>query len=84
MNERYDVLAIDGDVFEFVEDDSTPYLKYKHLTWEEAVELCRLSFRQGFHCVLWHSSAEEVGGASDGETQGRGELHDSALADSSG
>ncbi len=61
MDERFDVIALDGDIFDFVEDPTTPYLKYQHLTWEEAVELCRLSFRQGFRCILWQTGDMEHG-----------------------
>ena len=62
----YTVRAIDGDIFEFVEDVTTESLRYERLKWSEAVELCRLSFMQGFRCVIWQTeSGEDAAGGAD-------------------
>ncbi len=48
----FSVIPIDGQAV----DLCTPYtesLRYDGLTWSEAVELCRLSFMQGFQVVIW-------------------------------
>ena len=66
MNEPlYTVRAIDGDVIDFVEDVTTESLRYDGLRWSEAVELCRLSFRQGFRCVIWQMESGEDAGGND-------------------
>ncbi len=64
MNEPlYTVRAIDGDFRDFVVDMTIESLRYDGLKWEEAVELCRLSFRQGFQCVIWREDGgEDAGG----------------------
>lgn len=53
----YTILAIDGDYM----DCAAPYLRFEDLSWEDASALARLSFDQGFTCVIWRSE-----GASDG------------------
>ena len=76
MNEPlYTVRPIDGDVFDFVEDMTTESLKYEGLKWSEAVELCRLSFMQGFRCVIWQTeSGEDAGGADNAKKESGGEV----------
>ena len=53
----YSVTVINGDYLDAgsVETDA---LSYNGLTFEEAVELCRLSFSQGYQCVLWRVDKE--------------------------
>ena len=59
----YTVRAIDGDFCDFVDDMATESLRYDGLRWDEAAELCRLSFKQGFQCVIWQTeSGEDAGG----------------------
>ena len=52
MEEKYVLTVIDGDIYDF-QDPCIPFLRYRDLTWEDAVTICRLSFVQGFECVLW-------------------------------
>lgn len=51
MTESYTVFVIEGDFRHFMDSDCG-YLKYEGLSWDEAVALCRISFRQGYQCVL--------------------------------
>ena len=68
MNDSlYSVRVINGEVVDWAFDDTTESLKYEGLTWEESVELCRLSFENGFVCVIWRQYVEEPGGTDDGE-----------------
>ena len=74
MNEPlYTVRAIDGDFRDFVDDVTIETLKYDNLTWPEAVSLCRLSFAQGFQCIIWET-AEDTGGADDGKKESGGKM----------
>ena len=59
MEERFNLLIIDGDVSEFMEP-TTPYLRFCNLSWEKAVEMCRLSFDEGYECVLWRIDGAEA------------------------
>ena len=75
MSELFSVLAIDGGVMEWAEDATTPYLRYDGLTWTEAVELCRISFKNGFRCVIWLADGgENTGGADDAEKESGREM----------
>lgn len=49
---RYCLLVCDGDICE-VSDPSAPYLRYDCDSWDEAVEIMRLSFKQGFSVCVW-------------------------------
>ena len=53
MAEVFTVMAIEGSLTEYVENPYIARLQYDHLTEQEAFELCKLSLRQGFCCVLW-------------------------------
>ena len=47
MNDySYTVLPINGSFLDVL-DPGTESLRYDGLSWEEAVELCRISFNQG-------------------------------------
>ncbi len=61
----YTVLPINGSFLDVL-DPGTESLRYDDLTWDEAVELCRLSFLQGFECVIWRTT--ENGEAGESET----------------
>lgn len=50
--ERFVVIVIDGEAAD-MGDFSTPSIRYDNLTWEESVQLARLSFSQGFEIVVW-------------------------------
>ena len=55
---QYRVLVFQGDI-DAITDPYSPALSFNGITWEEAVELCRLSFAQGYGAVIWRH--EEVG-----------------------
>ena len=57
---KYTVLPINGSFLDVL-DRGTDSLRYDDLTWSEAVELCRLSFMQGYECVIWRMSPTEGG-----------------------
>lgn len=59
----YTVLPIAGNFMDVL-DPTTDMLRFDGLSWTEAVELCRLSFMQGFQCVLW----QQAGVVECGET----------------
>lgn len=69
MSDLYTVIAIDGGVVEWVEDITIPSIKYSDLSWDEAVELCRLSFKNGFQCVLWRQDDGGTGGADHAKAE---------------
>lgn len=52
--QRFTVLAVDG-AFLDAADPGTDALRFDGLTWEEAVELARLSFDQGYQIVIWRA-----------------------------
>ena len=56
--ETYRVLVFEGDI-DAVIDPYSPALTFKDISWDEAVELCRLAFSQKFGCVLWQVQEEE-------------------------
>lgn len=66
MNELFSMIAIDGDVLDWADNPCVPYLSYHNLSWDKAVELVRLSFSEGYVCVLWKAEDDEVGGTNDG------------------
>lgn len=47
------VICVDGEAAD-LGDFSTPSLRYDNLSWNEAVDLARLSFAQGFEIVIWN------------------------------
>lgn len=51
-NMKFDVLIFDSDLEHILEID-TPELQFSGLSWAESVELCRMSFAQGFKAVIW-------------------------------
>ena len=59
MEGLFTVIPVDGEAVN-VGDFETESLRYDGLTWDEAVELCRLSFLQGFEVIVWKISPEEV------------------------
>ena len=63
MPDRYDVFAVDGELKDLFDEYTAPCLRFNDLTWEEAVELCRLSFARGFVCVVWQAGAGGKEGA---------------------
>ena len=71
-NERFELIIIDGAFQDFVYDLGQPYLRFSDLTWTNAVDLCRLSFDQGFQCIIWRPVREER--EADGEAKGSTEL----------
>ncbi len=60
--QRFTVIPIDGNACEMA-DPFTPSLCYAGLTWDESVELARLSFEQGFQVVIWKEGDQEEGGS---------------------
>ena len=63
-DELFSLFIIDGDPVEWANDPTCPYLKYQDLSWEKAVELCRLSFDEGYTAIIWRLDDEDktVGG----------------------
>ena len=52
MDGLFTVIAVNGNAADILEP-FTDSLRYDGLSWSERVELCRLSFMQGFQCVIW-------------------------------
>lgn len=50
--EFFTVIVIDGEATDLCDID-TPSIRYDGLTWDESVQLARLSFVQGFEIVIW-------------------------------
>lgn len=48
----FTVIAVNGSFLDAV-DPGTDSLRFDNLTWEEAIELARLSFEQGYEIVVW-------------------------------
>ena len=55
---KYRVLVFEGDI-DALTDVYSPALSFDGISWDEAVQLCRLSFTQGYGAVIWQH--EEVG-----------------------
>lgn len=51
-DDRFTVIVVDGESAELGNFD-TLSVRYDDLTWEQSVELAKLSFTQGFEIVLW-------------------------------
>ena len=49
---RFVVIPVDGEPGSLA-DPCTQSLRYNGLTWEESVELARLSFLQGYAVIVW-------------------------------
>ena len=62
MPDRYDVLAIDGELKDLFDDYALSSLRYNDLSWDEVIVLCRLSFARGFVCVIWQASNDREEG----------------------
>lgn len=58
---RFCLLVCDGDVLE-ISDPYAPYLRYDVGSWQEAVEIFRLSFKQGFSVCIWPNDDQGGGG----------------------
>lgn len=59
MNEGlYSFLAVDGDLAEWYDDPGVQSLRYDGLTWDEVVEMCRLSFRENYTIAIWRHANE--------------------------
>ena len=54
---RFKVIVIDGH-FLTVDQCMENNLLYEGLTWEEASELVRMSFIQGYEAVIWRMEDE--------------------------
>ena len=68
----YTVIPINGNFLDAI-DPSTELLRFDGLFWDEAVELCRLSFLQGFECVIWRQADTEEEDSTEGGTGECGE-----------
>lgn len=55
--ERFTIIVVDGEAAD-IGDFSTDSIRYDNLTWEESVQLARLSFKQGFEIVIWKLDRE--------------------------
>ena len=58
MEGHFVVIPVDGEAIE-AGDPYTNSLRYDNLTWDEAVELVRLSFLQGYECIIWKMAEKE-------------------------
>lgn len=56
--EKFTVVVVDGEAAD-LGDFSTPSVRYDGLTWDEGVQLARLSFKQGFEVVIWKVDGRE-------------------------
>lgn len=63
---RFTVIVVDGAAIDAA-DACTDSIKYSDLTWEDSVELARLSFMQGFEIIVWKQD-DEGGGEVVGTT----------------
>jgi len=52
MEGFFTVVPVDGHAID-VGDIDVSCLRYDGLTWEEAINLCALSFNQGFEVIIW-------------------------------
>lgn len=51
-------VVVDGEAADLGNFD-TNSIRYDNLTWDESVQLARLSFTQGFEIVLWKVDGKE-------------------------
>lgn len=69
MDGLFTVIVVDGDYFNAFEICSqTDSVRFDGLTWEDSMELARLSFMQGFEIVIWRQDEGE-GGTNAGSEQ---------------
>ena len=59
MDGLFTVIPVDGEAVNLC-DCVTESLRYDNLTWDEALELVRLSFLQGFEVIIWKIEPEGV------------------------
>ena len=65
MNEGlYTILAIDGDLLEWIDDPGVQSLRYDGLNWDQVMEMCRLSFRENYTIAIWRQAKQ--GALDDG------------------
>lgn len=57
-DERFTLIVVDGEAAD-IGDFYTPSIRYDGLTWDESVQLARLSFTQGFEIVIWKVDGKE-------------------------
>lgn len=57
-DDRFTVIVVDGEAADLGNFD-TDSIRYDNLTWDESVQLARLSFTQGFEIVLWKVDGKE-------------------------
>lgn len=57
-DDRFTVIVVDGEVADLWNFD-TNSIRYDNLTWDESVQLARLSFTQGFEIVIWKVDGKE-------------------------
>ena len=57
-DDRFTVIVVDGESADLGNFD-TDSIRYDNLTWDEIVQLARLSFTQGFEIVLWKVDGKE-------------------------
>lgn len=65
-NDRYEVIPVDGSVFNLADNPDIPYLHFCGLNWDEAVLLCHLSLEQEFQEIVWRREVEDDGKAWKG------------------
>lgn len=68
MEGRFTVIVVDGEAADLM-DAATNSIRYDGLSWSDSIELCRLSFTQGFEVVIWKLDTEDTGKieGTDGE-----------------
>ena len=66
MDGAFTVIVVDGAAIDAA-DVSTDSIKYSNLSWEDSVELARLSFMQGFEIIIWKQSGDDDQGEDMGE-----------------
>lgn len=66
MSGAFTVIVVDGAAIDAA-DVSTDSIKYSNLSWEDSVELARLSFMQGFEIIIWKQSRDDDQGEDMGE-----------------
>ena len=61
MDGQFCVIVVSGNAADLC-DLSTESLRFDALSWEESVELARLSFLQGYEIIVWKQDDEGDGG----------------------
>ena len=57
MEGLFTVIPVNGDVCN-IGDGCTDALRYDNLTWDEVIELSRLSFLQEFEVIIWKIASD--------------------------